>query len=262
MEIEHSCPQCGAPVVLAESDRLLSCPFCRVRLYLWSAEGLRYRIPPAPAAGARRDLVYVPYGRFRGMVFGLEQPEGSERVLDTSFLAVPAGPFPGTLGLRPQTLRLRLADFSPEDRCLALALAEDRRWLFKAPPPAPPPRGACKSVGEVRSLIYAPFYRDGGRWHDGVLGTPLPQGGGAYGAPEFLSEGEKTWDWHFIPTLCPNCGWDLAAVPESCLLFCPQCRSGWEPFREELRPFPFFTQPVAGGEAGRFFLPFWHFELP
>jgi endogenous inhibitor of DNA gyrase (YacG/DUF329 family) len=262
MEIEHSCPQCGAPVVLAESDRLFSCPFCRVRLYLWSAEEFRYRIPPAPAASARQGLVYVPYGRFRGMVFDLEHPEGSERVLDTSFLAAPGGPFPNSLGLRPQALRLYPAAFEKGDRCLKTRISDDTLGLLPSPAATRPPRRIFRSVGEVRSLIYAPFYRDRGRWHDGVLGTPLPQDEGQYPAPEFVGEEEKTWDRHFIPTICPDCGWDLAAVPESCLLFCPQCRSGWEPSGAGLRPFPFFSQPVAGGDDGRCYLPFWYFKLP
>jgi hypothetical protein len=270
MEVEHACPQCGAPVVLAESDRLLSCPFCRVRLYLWSAEVFRYRIPPAPAVNGRPDLVYVPYGRFRGMLFDLEEPDqGKERVLDTSFLATPAALFPITLGLRPQTLKLRPAFFSSADRCLAPRIAPEHRPLLGGQTPSRPdalpsrsPRRATVTVGEVRSLIYAPFFEQRGRWHDGVLNTPLGEAPAGSPPPEYLPEAEKPWALHFIPTLCPDCGWDLAGVSESCLLFCPQCRSGWEPGESELQRFSFFSQPVPPGRDDYFFLPFWHFELP
>ena len=30
VQIEQSCPQCGAPANLEETDRLFACPFCRV----------------------------------------------------------------------------------------------------------------------------------------------------------------------------------------------------------------------------------------
>ena len=51
-QIEQGCPQCGAPVTLDETDRLLACPFCRTRLYLVPEGHFRYHIPPA--AGNRR----------------------------------------------------------------------------------------------------------------------------------------------------------------------------------------------------------------
>ena len=267
MEIEHACPQCGAPVILAETDRLLSCPFCRVRLFLWSTEVFRYLLPPAPAAAARSDLVYVPYVRFRGMVFDLEQPQEHERVLDTSFLATPTGPFPASLGFRPQALRLRPAAFREEDRCLAFC-GDDRIRRCRPTPgrtserPPGKIRPATKSVGEVRSLIYAPFYPDQGRWHDGVLEEPLPNAPVGPPLQEFSWEKRKTWDLHFIATLCPECGRDLEGVNESCLLFCPQCRTGWEPSRQGLCPFPVYRQAFSGEEEAFSFLPFWYFKLP
>jgi hypothetical protein len=66
-QIEHGCPQCGAPVTMDETDRPLACPFCPTRLYLVAEDHFRYHIPPA--AGAEGELLYIPYWRFRGSSF-------------------------------------------------------------------------------------------------------------------------------------------------------------------------------------------------
>lgn len=45
--LEHQCPQCGAGVSLAETDRIFSCPFCRVRLYIAGDTLFSYYLVPA-----------------------------------------------------------------------------------------------------------------------------------------------------------------------------------------------------------------------
>ncbi|HLA26741.1 MAG TPA: hypothetical protein VJZ49_02480, partial [Syntrophales bacterium] len=66
-QIDHQCPQCGAPVTLDEADRLLLCPFCRTKLYLFVSDHFRYFIP-APEARSR-DIIYLPYWRLKGLSF-------------------------------------------------------------------------------------------------------------------------------------------------------------------------------------------------
>lgn len=269
MLIDQSCPQCGAPVVLNETDRLLACPYCRVRLFMKPRDLFRYRIPPRPNNARRPDLIYVPYARFRGMVFDLEKPSENERVLDHNFLAVRTGMFPDTLGLRPQTLRLRPAVFRPEDRCLIPA-TKPADFLQPAPAtraPSPisgrrPSRPRTTSVGEVRSLIYAPYYQTRGLWHDAVTDQPLETLSPADREEEFQWDTKKDWDPAFIPALCPECGWDLAAEKESCIVFCTQCRTGWEPLSDGLHGIRLFSQPVTEYRDQLFFLPFWRFRLP
>ncbi|HAR49918.1 MAG TPA: hypothetical protein DCR81_07460, partial [Smithella sp.] len=46
-QIEQQCPQCGAPIILDEADRILSCKFCRTRVYLAAEDIFRFYIPPA-----------------------------------------------------------------------------------------------------------------------------------------------------------------------------------------------------------------------
>jgi DNA-directed RNA polymerase subunit RPC12/RpoP len=269
MQIDYSCPQCGAPIILDEADRLLACPFCRVRLLMEPGDLFRYLLPPAPANTSRPEMIYAPYGRFRGMVFDLRSPQGSERVLDLNYLAVSPGIFPATLGLRPQAMQLRPAIFEAEDRRLSPTAGHP--CLPPNPPASAPAAGSGSrlpahhrqaAVGEVRSLIYAPFYYRKGRWLDAVTDRPLESSRPPDQVTEFVWDREKDWAPAFIPAFCPECGWDLAAEKESCVLFCPQCRSAWEPRGDRLQPLPCSTLDLSATADARYFLPFWRFRLP
>ena len=94
--IEHQCPQCGAPVLLEETDRLLACEFCRVKSYLMPKRFFRYMLPNA--APEDRDLVYAPYWRFKGMLFSSVLSGVKHRFIDVSQRAVSTPVFPGVSG--------------------------------------------------------------------------------------------------------------------------------------------------------------------
>ncbi|MBN1664165.1 MAG: hypothetical protein JW943_11240 [Deltaproteobacteria bacterium] len=104
-KIEHQCPQCGAPVILDEADRLLFCPFCRTRLYLTTPDHFRYHIPIAAINSA--DLVYIPYWRLKGNGFLVQAREVAPRFIDINSLAVDNKKLPASLGLRPQVMNLK-----------------------------------------------------------------------------------------------------------------------------------------------------------
>ena len=112
MKIEHECPQCGAPIILEETDRLLSCNFCRVRLYIQARDYLRYFFPPAD--NVKDDLLFIPYWRFRGMHFLCRTDRIEQGLLDKTFSAVNHQSIQPSLGLRPQTLKLRFVQ--PSDK--------------------------------------------------------------------------------------------------------------------------------------------------
>ncbi len=113
-QIEHGCPQCGAPVTMDETDRLLACPFCRTRLYLAVEDHFRYHIPPP--AGAEGELLYIPYWRLRGSSFSVTATGVTQRFVDTSALAATLQELPHSLGLRPQVLKLRFVSPTTEGR--------------------------------------------------------------------------------------------------------------------------------------------------
>ena len=121
--IEQGCPQCGAPVTLDETDRLLACPFCRTRLYLVTEDHFHYYIPPA--AKADGELFYIPYWRLRGSLFSVNASEVTHRFIDTNTLAVNFPGLPYSLGLRPQALKLRFVAPATQGRFIAPDLPAD-----------------------------------------------------------------------------------------------------------------------------------------
>ena len=107
-KVEHNCPQCGGPIALTEDDRVLTCDYCRVRLYVASDGGpTRYALPPRNVDVG--EIVMVPYWRVRGQVFRSEGLRLASRLLDGTRLACPAPGLPPTLGVRPQAMSLRFA---------------------------------------------------------------------------------------------------------------------------------------------------------
>jgi len=84
--IEHQCPQCGAPAVLKETDRLFACEFCRVKSYLLQNDFFRYMLPNS--APENKDLLFFPYWRFKGMLFSCVENGIKHRFIDISHQAV------------------------------------------------------------------------------------------------------------------------------------------------------------------------------
>ena len=106
--VEHRCTQCGAPIILEETDRFFTCPFCRVRICLTTKEFFRYYL--LPPEKTTEEMFYVPYWRVRGMVFSCdEELEVKSSVVDATHCGFGLGIYPESLGLRPQALKLRFA---------------------------------------------------------------------------------------------------------------------------------------------------------
>ena len=121
-KVEHNCPQCGGPVALTEDDRVLTCDYCRVKLYVaGNGGGLRYVLPPRHADVG--SLVMVPYWRARGQVFRAEGLRLASRLLDGTRLACSATDLPPTLGVRPQAMALRFASGELTNRFLSSSVA-------------------------------------------------------------------------------------------------------------------------------------------
>ncbi|MGD8549587.1 MAG: hypothetical protein PVJ45_08195, partial [Desulfobacterales bacterium] len=110
--IEHQCPQCGAPAILKETDRLFACEFCRVKSYLFQKNFFRYMLPNS--APKNKDLLFFPYWRFKGMVFSCVEDGIKHRFIDFSHQAVDSDYFPISVGLRSQALKLNFV--TPESK--------------------------------------------------------------------------------------------------------------------------------------------------
>ena len=209
LQIEHQCPQCGAPITLDEADHLISCGFCRVKSFVVSRDLFRYVLPHNAPAG--KSLVYVPYWRFKGMLFSCLEEEIHHRIVDSSCQALQSAPFPPSLGLRSQTLKLRF--LTPETKGVFLKprlslkafmtlIDQQFRELL------PKPIFHQSFIGETLSLIYSPFYVDS-EIHDAILNRPLAEGTRKDIDLESLKGDHPNWQIRFVPALCPNCGWDL-----------------------------------------------------
>jgi hypothetical protein len=112
-------------------------------------------------------------------------------------------------------------------------------------------------VGEALSLIYAPFYFDN-RVVDGVLNQPVSGRLPDDFDPSSLEGGAPDWPTGFLPTLCPDCGWDLTGQGDSLALLCTNCNTVWNPGRKRLESIPFAR--ADGGDEGALFLPFWRIQ--
>ena len=255
--IKHQCQQCGAPITLTETDRLLTCGHCRVPAYLLPQRFYRYMLPHKAPAG--RDLVYVPYWRYKGMIFFVTDNGIQYRFMDASRLAININGLPASLGVRSQAMTLQFVTRDISGRFLKPEIPfQDVLSLFDRQMHIGRTGRLIHQcdIGESVSLIYAPYYRDE-RLMDAVLNEP-------HGDPSLadavtnLPGGNPTWQIRFIPTLCPGCGWDLHGHRDSLTLACRNCDSVWRPDNGRLKATRFASTPATHDNC--LYLPFWRFE--
>lgn len=259
-EIEHPCPQCGAPVTLKETDRLLSCSFCKVRLYLLSQDYFKYYLPPSESFS--KNVLFVPYWRFKGVTFFWKNDGVKYKASDLSSLASPYTFLPPSLGVRPQTLKLKFlsskieAKFFQSQVPLKMIIENvERRWSLLDDSSVGSPVFHTSLMSETVSMIYSPVFIQGDAFHDGILGKPIVSVPKDF-VDDLLPGGQENGlEIKFMPTLCPNCGWDLLGERDSVLLFCKHCESVWEASENGLNPVDFGM--ITSREDHAFYLPFW-----
>jgi ribosomal protein L37AE/L43A len=256
--IEYQCPQCGAPAVLKETDRLFACGFCRVKSYLLQNKFFRYVFPNA--APKNKNLVFFPYWRFKGMLFSCVESGIQHKVMDVSHPAAESGYFPTSVGLRSQALTLNFVAPEPVGYFLKPTLPlRDVMDIFKRRFAAalPKPIYHQSYIGDTLSLIYSPFYAED-KLVDAVLNKPvspvLPEGFDATTLPG----GRPRGGINFIPTLCPACGWDLKGRRDALVLNCENCNSMWRPDATGFKKLKFGFIPSK--EKNIMYLPFWRIK--
>ncbi len=257
--IQHQCPQCGAPALLQETDRLMTCRFCKVRSVLMFPEGMRTVLPVCPSA-ADKPLMYVPYWRYKGIVFTCLNTGIQDRFVDFSVAAVSSVRFPRSVGLRSQALQLRyvtpdlpgrfVKPATPKpDMLTALEWIQLREtgpaWYFRS------------AIGDVESLLYAPFYLDRKLFDavvDRAISPVLAEDDEVFG----LGGEAPDPSIGFLPALCPTCGWDLRGERDSICLDCPNCQTLWAVQPSGLHSLPFgYVKPTGPADG---YLPFWRIQ--
>ncbi len=239
---------------MEETDRLFACPFCRVKSFLVSRGCFQYALPARNPAD--RDLVYLPYWRFKGVSLFCLPGAVEHKFIDLSHLAVPAAGVPMTLGLRPQALKLKFVAPDMTGRFIRpVATVEETLAAFDRRIARNGPQSvlAGAHLGESVSLLYSPFSIKN-RLYDAVLDTAvgkvpaeLAEGGLKAGGPD--------WRVRFIPALCPDCGWDLEGAKDALALLCRNCNATWYPQADRLARVESYCLPEKIGAATHF--PFW-----
>jgi len=273
--IEHQCPQCGAPAVLEETDRIFTCEYCKVKSYLLEKDYFRYVLPEN--APEKDDLIFFPYWRFRGMLFSSLSDEILYRFVDVSQQAVESRLFPFSLGVRSLAMKLKFLSPETQGRFIRPSLPfKDVIRIFKERFKQSMPiaeRSKLKDqafTGETLSLIYAPFYiadytdselNTSKELFDGVLNKPLSHDGKSNLLNDELDRShfpEERPDWRigFVPAICPGCGWDLSGERDTLVLECKNCNSVWHPGRNGLKKFNYAR--LSGD--GAFYFPFWRIK--
>ena len=255
--IDHQCPQCGAPAVIRETDRLFSCEYCRVRSYLLSPDVYRFVLPVHKAA--REDIIYVPYWRFKGMLFSCVSYDIRHRIMDLSRVCLSADFLPMSLGLRSQALKLKYVSSDVEGRFLKPTLplkSAMAEFAHKFEKKLPKPVYFKEYIGEALSLIYAPVYAKD-RLYDAVINEPITISSTSSKTLADLPRQEMKWHLNFLATLCPSCGWDLEGETNAATLLCRNCDTAWMPFQNGFKEVPFAGKPDADADIH---LPFWRIQ--
>jgi predicted RNA-binding Zn-ribbon protein involved in translation (DUF1610 family) len=261
--VEHSCSQCGAPVVVEESDRLFSCSHCRVRLYLAGGRVGKYCLPCHPSL-RDESLVYVPYWHVRGAHFSVFLTETKGRFLDVSRLAFTPSGLPVSLGMRAQAMTMRPAvegvsgSFVRPDLPFGEMIAGAERMARAFGGADRRARIYHRAfVGEAASLVFAPVVFRGGEVIDAVLDRPLEGARNGEGTDLSPLDDSGKWKVAFLPVICPNCGWDMPGERKSEVLPCPNCDRVWRVEGGRFVELPFTALRGEGDVA----LPFWKVEV-
>jgi ribosomal protein S27AE len=256
--IEHQCPQCGAPAELSETDRLLTCGFCRVKSYLTTPKYFRYVLPHRAPAG--KEIFYYPYWRFKGMIFSCLPRRIENRFIDVSSQALESTRFPFNIGFRGQTQKLRFAAAEQEGVFIRPGIPYSGIFPRLGERYGPTPAKSIlhqEFIGETRSLIYAPFYFDPGLT-DGVTRRKISEVHWEEIQEGFPAADRRKWKIQFLAAICPRCGWDLNGEPDSLALACKNCKSAWTGKGDRLIPLNTVHFPREGEDWVH--LPFWRIE--
>ncbi|NOX80190.1 MAG: hypothetical protein GXP57_03745, partial [Deltaproteobacteria bacterium] len=233
IRVEQSCPQCGAPVTLSETNRLLTCPYCGVKNFLQTSGAFRYVLPAKVKPPERDRLLYAPYIRFRGNIFLVSGAGMTYRVVDTTQTGSVFPALPPSLAVRAQAMKLARLTIETGGRFLPLSI-ETKVILKKAAQIGERSgRGGQTMfhrayIGETVSLIYLPLRRDNNRLFDAVSDTRLIELDQEASLPLQGKPFNPRWQVNFLPTLCPRCGGDLDGEGDCLVLTCSNCDTAWE----------------------------------
>ncbi len=238
---------------------MVRCSFCRVRHVISALPCPCLYVQPR----LKGEMIYVPYWRFKGTSFVLDQGKVSFKIVDATRVARKEQGFPFSLGLKVQTQTLSFVQpdtpgiFLQPHIPLREAVATMGSGGHRIGHPGA--SGTVQTqVGEVTSLVYAPLCIEGHRVWDAIGCQELTWGTTLW--TSIQGEGTRVPYPDFWPALCPTCGWDLIGDKDSLVQFCSGCGQAWMAGERGLvqTRVSFAAGP---GKGPSLFLPFWHLEI-
>jgi len=258
LRVEQECPQCGGPLEMDETDRLLRCNFCNVQSFLSNTGPLHFVLPrkqPDPYT------IYAPYLRFKGTIYSCLNNRIEHRLADISTRGVKLPFLPPSLGLRPQAMKMRFAAPGFPGSYLKKSVSHDE--ILKR---------AAKNlhirdeailhqafVGDALNIIYLPLSIKDETILDGVvekLLVHINEDSTPFAETEIDNH---TWKPNFLSALCPQCGWNLEGETDSVVLLCANCNSAWQAGGNRFSEVNFKVTPSA--DPTNLFIPFWNFRV-
>lgn len=219
----------------------------------------------------KAKLLYLPYWRFKGLSYKvLDQRQFKSSLLDTTVSAFTGIDTVSSLGIRPQVATLNLAvngnHLIPAQRNAkeALDIAEKRLLQFE--------KNTVlfeRFIGETQCLIYAPFIltefpKRGTYVLKGIWGRCPGQEIDKSKITALLKslDGSSQHNYlHFLPLICPECGYNLPAVSGAVALLCQNCSRAWWVKRNQFSPLAYKAFKIPSSSKDSRFLPFWHLTL-
>ena len=194
------------------------------------------------------------------MVFSCVEDGIKHRFIDFSHQAVDSDYFPISVGLRSQALKLNFV--TPESKGYFLRPTQTFKnvmsiFTHRFSTSLPNPVFHQSHIGETRSLIYSPYYANE-KIFDAILNKPVsPDLPDDFDAT-LLQGGRPDGRINFIPTLCPDCGWDLEGRRDALVLNCKNCNSVWRPTANGFKKLRFAILPAS--QKNIIYLPFWRIK--
>jgi hypothetical protein len=254
------------------ADRLLTCGYCKVRLYVIGSDPPKFCLPVKPAPVG--EIVMVPYWRVRARRYRLIPSGVRASAADCTALACEAPRIASSLGVRAQAVPLRFASPVSEGRFLPVTRAADsvfeRLARLSRVEQAITGTGAGgdeddgaaapfeATLATATSLVYTPV-RVARSVFDAVLNRRIAGIDGDAWRQAVGGADDRPAPVRFVPTLCPECGWQLEGGADSLVMSCVNCGRGWKAGDGRLVPAPFDALPAVGWTPDAH-LPFWRAE--
>lgn len=191
------------------------------------------------------------------MMFSCVEDGIQNRYMDVSHQAIASECFPSSVGLRSQALKLTFLSVRNKARFLKPSLSVKHViTLFESrfSTDLPEPVYYQDIIGETLSLIYSPFYGHK-KLTDAVINEPLPQELTENFNEKHFDGSTPDWNIHFLPTLCPHCGWSLEGEKDAVVMICRNCKSAWRPGKNGFKQLNVAYTPTK--KDGVVYLPFW-----